>query len=208
MDDRRIAPAAERNKQPILDVLGPRLPRAGLVLEVAAGTGQHAAFLSRHLPGLDWQPTDPEPDNLASIQAHAGDGSDRLRPARALDVTARPWAVPLDGLAAVVAINLIHIAPWDAARALVAEAGARLSPGGLLYLYGPFKRGGVHSAPSNAAFDDSLAARDPRWGVRDLDDVAALAAAAGFASPELVAMPANNLSVLLRREDRSVGSPV
>ena len=192
------APAAERNKGPILEVLRRVLPASGLVLEVASGTGQHVVHFARHLPGLDWQPSDADPralDSVAAWIAHAGVAN--IRAPLALDVVNRPW--PVREADAVVCINMIHIAPWHAAGALVEGAGGVLPAGGVLFLYGPFRRGGRHTAPGNEAFDADLRARNPEWGVRDLEAVGELAADNGFMLQELVPMPANNLSVVFRR---------
>lgn len=197
---RRHAPATERNRGPILDVLRRVLPSEGLVLEIASGTGQHAAFFAEALSGVVWQPTDPDPDARASIDAwreHAGLAN--LRPALALDVTREPW--PVERAEAVVCINMIHISPWECTEALMRHA-ARLLPEqtGVLFTYGPYKRGGGHTAPSNEAFDESLRMRDPSWGIRDVDDVAEAASRHGLELDEIHEMPANNLSlVFLRR---------
>ena len=197
-DDRRIAPAAERNKGPILEVLRRVLPQQGLVLEIASGTGQHAAHCAAHLPGLVWQPSDRDTGAHASITAWAAHGGlSNVRPPLTLDVTQEPW--PLERANAIVCINMIHISPWDASIGLMRGAERLLPPGGVLYLYGPYKRGGAHTAPSNAAFDESLRQQNPAWGVRNLEDVAALASRHGFDLEEVVEMPANNLSVILRR---------
>ncbi len=203
MDERRYAAATQRNRDPILAVLRGVLPAGGTVLEIASGTGEHAVWLAAQLPGLAFQPSDPDPDHRASIAAWtAFTGVANVRAPLDLDTTAPDWeagaAVPA-GLAAILCINMIHIAPWAAALGLVRGAGTLLAPGGILYLYGPYKRGGAHTAPSNAAFDQSLRARDPAWGVRDLEAVTAAAAAAGFAPESVIEMPANNLSVILRR---------
>jgi hypothetical protein len=198
-DRRRFAPAAERNLQPILEVLQRVLPSAGLLLEVASGTGQHALGFAAALPGLSVQPSDLDEENLASIaawQAHEA-RRDVLPPVR-LDVRAAVW--PVEGADAIFCANMIHIAPWAACLGLLAGA-SRLLPGdGPLVLYGPYKRGGQHTAPSNEAFDASLRERDAAWGVRDLEEVVAEAASQGLALDEVVAMPANNLSVVLRRK--------
>lgn len=195
---KREAPAAARNRQPILDVLRTRLPASGLVLEVASGSGEHALFFAEALPGLVFQPTDPDPEARASIDAWVADsGLANLRPALALDAAAPAWPVP--AAEAVLCCNMIHISPWASAVGLLSGAARILPPGGLLYLYGPYRRNGRHTAPSNAAFDEDLRRRNPAWGVRDLEAVAALAADSGFGTPEVVEMPANNLSVLFRR---------
>jgi SAM-dependent methyltransferase len=154
--------------------------------------------LARARPGLRWQPSDPSPAHLASIAAWSrASGADNIAPAVALDVERPPW--PVTRADAILNINMIHIAPWSAAEALFQGAARLLPPDGLLYLYGPFKRDGRHTAESNQRFDERLRGDDPRWGVRDLDDVAALATAAGFDPPEIVPMPANNLSLIFRR---------
>jgi SAM-dependent methyltransferase len=203
MDARLHAPATQRNREPILAVLRRLLPADGTVLEIASGTGEHAVWLAARLPGLLFQPSDPSAAQRASIAAwieSAGLGN--VRAPLALDAAAAGWeagaGIPSD-LAAILCINMIHIAPWPAAQGLVRGAGRALAAGGLLYLYGPFHRGGRPTAPSNEAFDRSLRAQDPAWGVRDLEAVAAEADAAGFALAELVEMPANNLSVVFRR---------
>ena len=195
MDARQHSPSAARNRGPILDALRPRLPAAGLVLEVASGTGEHAAHLAAALPGLAFQPTDPQPEALASIGAWCA-GLTNVRPALALDAAAARW--PVAAADAVLCVNMVHIAPWAAVEGLVAGAARVLPPGGLLALYGPYMRGGRHTGPGNAAFDADLRARNPAWGVRALEDVAALAAAAGFGAPEAVQMPADNLLLAFR----------
>jgi SAM-dependent methyltransferase len=192
------SPAVARNRDPILAVLRRVLPARGTVLEIASGTGEHAVHFAAGLPHLTWQPTDPDTDALASIAAHrAWAQLPNLLAPLVLDACAPSWPVTRGD--AVVAINMIHIAPWTAAEGLMAGAGRLLARGGVLYLYGPFKEDGRHTAPSNAAFDASLRARDPRWGVRDLDPVAALASEHGLALAERVAMPANNLSLVFQR---------
>jgi len=196
-DARRFAPAAARNRGPILDVLRSRLPAAGLLLEVASGTGEHCAHLAAALPGLTFQPTDPDLDSLASIDAWCG-GLPNVRPALALDAAAADW--PVAAADAVLCINMIHIAPWAAAVGLVAGAARVLLAGGVLALYGPYTRDGQHTGPGNAAFDADLRARNPAWGVRALEDVAALAASAGFGPPDVMPMPADNLVVAFRRQ--------
>ena len=196
MDARRFSPSAARNRGPILDVLRPRLPAAGLVLEVASGSGEHCAHLAAALPGLTFQPTDPDAEALASINAWCG-GLPNVRPAVALDAEAAEW--PVAAADAVLCINMIHIAPWAAAVGLVAGAARVLRPGGVLALYGPYMRGGRHTGPGNAAFDADLRARHPAWGMRALEDVAALAAGVGFGGPEVLRMPADNLMVAFRR---------
>jgi len=195
---RLYAPAAARNRQPILDVLKGHLPGRGLVLEVASGTGEHVVHFAQGCPALTFQPSDLDPAHRASIDAwSAALGLANVRPAIALDAAADAW--PLDVADALLCINMIHIAPWAAAEGLMRGAGRVLALGGVLYLYGPYKRGGRHTAPSNAAFDASLKAQSPAWGVRDLEAIAALAAAQGFGEPVIIEMPANNLSLVFRK---------
>jgi len=191
------APATSRNRVPILGVLKRWLPATGLVLEIASGSGEHAAFFAGQFPKLQWQPSDASPQALASIAAwRAEAGLANLREPVRLDVR-EPW--PVDRADALFSANMIHIAPWECALALLAGAGRVLSPGGVLILYGPFKVGGHHTAPSNQAFDADLRARNPAWAVRDLEAVGAAAQAAGLDHLDTMPMPANNLSVVWRR---------
>lgn len=192
------APATYRNRDPILDVLKGVLPKQGLVLEIASGSGEHACYFAPRLDGLVWQPSAMDAENRASIRAwsHEADCENLLDPLD-LDVLKQPW--PLEKAAAIVCCNMVHISPWAVTAALMAGAGELLDTGGVLYLYGPYKLGGEHTAPSNQAFDESLQARDPAWGIRDLDDVIGAAAAHGLEHQETVAMPANNQSVIFRR---------
>jgi SAM-dependent methyltransferase len=191
-DARQFAPATARNREPILEVLRRLLPPEGTVLEIASGTGEHAGFLAPHFPRLIWQPSDPDPGARASVAAWTA-GIANVRPPLALDAASNRW--PIAASDAVICINMIHIAPWAATQGLLAGASRILPAGGLLYLYGPYKRDGQHTAPSNAAFDASLRARNPAWGVRDLEAVSALASNSGFGSPGITPMPANNLSL-------------
>lgn len=196
MDARQHSPAAERNRGPICDVLRRVLP-PGLLLEVASGTGMHGAWCAPRLPHVTWQPTDADDAARASIAAwrEAVDAPNLLPPLR-LDVTG-PW--PVAAASAVLCCNMIHISPWACTEALLAGAARVLPPGGPLVLYGPMIRDGVVTAPSNLDFDASLRARDPRWGLRRLDDVLHAAAAHGLTFDELIEMPANNVMVVLRR---------
>ena len=197
-DARRFAPAVARNKAAITEVLARHLPASGLVLEIASGSGEHALHFAAHFPALSFQPTDPDAAALASIAAWRAEAQlPNLLPPLALDVMADAWPVPKAD--AVLCINMIHIAPWEAAAALIRSAARVLPRDGILFLYGPFKQGGQHTAPSNAEFDASLRAQDAQWGVRDLEAVAEIASAAGFAAPVVEAMPANNVSVIFRR---------
>jgi SAM-dependent methyltransferase len=197
-DARRFAPAVARNKAAITEVLARYLPASGLILEIASGSGEHALHFAAHFPALSFQPTDPDAAALASIAAWRGEAllANLLAPLM-LNVMADDW--PVLKADSVVSINMIHIAPWGATVALMQGAARILPPDGTLFLYGPFKRGGVHTALSNAEFDASLQAQDARWGLRDLEAVAEIASAAGFAAPVVEVMPANNLSVIFRR---------
>jgi hypothetical protein len=202
-DQRRRAPAAARNREPILRVLEATLPERGAVLEVASGTGQHVAFFAPRFPQLTWQPSDADAGMHPSIRAWTKDEAN-VRPPLALDVSNPEWAQDPDhrlpeGIGAILAINLIHIAPWAACQGLLAGAKRALPENGVLVLYGPYRRGGRHTAPSNAAFDESLRARDPDWGVRDLDTVTAVAAEHGLALERVAEMPVNNLTVVFRK---------
>ena len=197
-DARRFAPASARNREPILDVLRRVVPHGARVLEIASGSGEHAVFLGAELDVASWQPSDPDPGARASIDAwRAFAHAERVLPAIELDVEKTPW--PVANVDLVVCINMIHISPWSATEALVRGAAQALAPGGLLYTYGPYKRDGVHTAPSNEAFDASLRGRDPRWGVRDIDDIAREAERQGLELREIVTMPANNLSLVFGR---------
>jgi hypothetical protein len=195
---RRQAPAAARNRQPILDVLRPHLPATGLVLEIASGSGEHTAHFAQALPGLTFQPSDPDSVARASIDDWAASlGLANVRPALALDASAADW--PIAAADAIVCINMIHISPWSATVGLIRGAARVLPLNGPLFLYGPYLRAGVPTAPSNLAFDRDLRAGNPAWGLRALEEVTALATAHGFAPPLVTEMPANNLSVVLRR---------
>lgn len=193
-------PATERNREPILEVLRRVLPPRGTVLEIASGSGEHAAFFAAALPGIAWQPSDPDPRARQSIAAWAAESDGDIRAPFSVDAADADWEAGLDDqYDAIVCINMVHVAPWAACRGLMRGAGALLGPGGSLFLYGPFMRAGRHTAPGNEAFDSSLRANDPDWGVRDLDHVTAVAGHAGLAMEEIVEMPANNLSVVFRR---------
>ncbi|SDR55198.1 DUF938 domain-containing protein [Paraburkholderia tuberum] len=197
-DSRQHSPSAERNREPILAVLREALPASGRVLEIASGTGEHAICFAGALPGLDWQPSDADAqarESIAAWTAHAGLAN--VRAPLALDVHQPDWGV--DALDAVVCINMIHISLWSAAQALFDGAGRRLVDGGVLYLYGPYRRGGAHTAPSNEAFDQWLKSRDPEWGVRDMEAVVALGDTAGLTCERVVAMPANNFSLVFTK---------
>jgi SAM-dependent methyltransferase len=197
-DDRLHYPATARNRDAIVAVLRGVLPASGVVLEVASGSGEHVAHFAQAFPALAFQPSDPEEAARQSIAAWARQaGLANVRPPLALDAAAEDW--PLSVADAILCINMIHIAPWRAAQGLLRGAARLLPAGAPLYLYGPYRRAGVVTAPSNEAFDDSLKARHPEWGLRDLEAVAALARDHGFSTPAVTEMPANNLSVVFWR---------
>lgn len=194
---KRHAPATERNREPLAEVLRQVLPASGTVLEVASGTGEHAAYFARLFPHLLWQPSDCDPDSLNSIEAWAADSdAANLLPPVVLDA-AGTW--PLDAADAILCVNMVHISPWSATVGLMRGAGRVLPPGGPLVLYGPYRRAGVATAPSNEDFDQSLKSRNPQWGLRVLEDVVAEGEANGLGYDRLFEMPANNVTVVLRR---------
>ncbi len=203
---RQYAPATERNRQPILEILQQVLPNFGTVLEIASGTGEHAAFFASHLTQVRWVPTEQVAELRESIQAwgEAVSAENLVLPPLNLNVCDRPWPVETDDFAeapitAIVNINMIHISAWEMCEHLLAGAERVLSTGGILYLYGPFKREGRQSAKSNEAFDLMLRDRNSEWGIRDLEAVVRLAEAHGLKLDRIVEMPANNLSVVFRR---------
>jgi len=201
-DKRLYAPATARNRDVLLEVFLAHLPKTGTLVEVASGTGEHAAHIAAHMAPLHWQPSDIEPEKLESINAWAQTSdADNILPARRLNViedTFHDLVLPAP-LTAVSAINLIHIAPWSVAEALVQKAATTLAEDGTLLLYGPYKRGGDHTSPSNESFDQSLKSRDAEWGVRDLEAVSSLATGHGFSAPTVIEMPANNLSLIFKK---------
>jgi len=197
-DPRRSAPHVARNAAPIAAVLRAVLPERGLVLEVASGTGEHALHFAHAFPDLRWQPTDPDPAALRSIEAWRGEaGLANLLPPLALDVRAAEW--PVAAADAILAINMVHISPWSATEGLMRGAGRLLTEGAPLYLYGAYREAGTPTAPSNEAFDAWLRAENSEWGVRHLDNVADAGAAHGLALDTIVPMPANNLSLVFRK---------
>lgn len=196
--DALTAPAVARNRDAILGVLLRVLPETGTVLEIASGSGEHAVHFARALPRLTWQPSDPEPTALRSILAHGREAAlPNLRDPLSLDASSGAW--PPVQADAIVCINMIHIAPWAATEGLMAGAARLLPPEGLLVLYGPFREEGVPTAASNEAFDADLRYRDPRWGLRQAEEVGRLARSKGLAWTERVAMPANNLVLVYRK---------
>ena len=195
---KRHAPAVDRNRRPITAVLTEELPAAGLVLEVASGTGEHAVHFARTYPHLAWQPTDPDPEALESIAAWRGEeGLANLRAPVVLDAAAGEW--PIAAADAVLCINMVHISPLAATEGLLAGAAALLAPGAPLILYGPYLEAAVETAPSNLEFDAWLKRRDPGFGLRSAEWLDERAAARGFARTRRVAMPANNLTLVYRR---------
>ncbi len=191
-------PATQRNRDAILEVLRGALPPSGLVLEIASGSGEHIVHFANAMPGLTFQPSDPEDAARLSIAAWTAEtGLSNIRPPLAIDVRREPW--PISQADAILCINMIHISPWEATQALMRNAGRILAKDAPLYLYGPYRQKGVVTADSNEAFDADLKSRNPQWGLRQLDDVAALAREAGFSGPAVTPMPANNLSVVFRR---------
>jgi SAM-dependent methyltransferase len=197
-DGKWFTDTAERNKGPILDVLARVLPKQGVVLEIASGTGQHVLHFARALPGLAWQPSDPDAELRQSIALRVKEqGLANVKLPIDLEATRLPW--PLQRADAVVCINMIHVAPWSATRALLEGAKALLPAQHVLFLYGPYRRFGQHTSKSNEQFDADLRAHDPEWGLRDLEAVSDAAASCGFALAEVVPMPANNFSLIFKR---------
>ena len=196
MTEKFSSPSADRNKDPILEVLARVLPPNASVLEIASGSGQHAVHFAGQLPGVTWQPSDVDPERRASIRIWREEsGLGNILDPLAVDVTEPEWNVGT--FDAIYNSNLIHISPWECCLGLLAGARRHVRPGGLLIIYGPFKISGGHTAPSNRAFDEDLRSRDPRWGVRDLEAVCD--AADGFGLEERVEMPANNQTLIFRK---------
>jgi SAM-dependent methyltransferase len=193
------SPSVARNRNPILEILRRVLPRTGTVLEIASGTGEHAVHFATALSHLTWQPTDQDEQALNSIAAHrAASGLPNLLVPLRLDAAAPDW--PVERANAVMAINMIHISPWRATQGLMDGAGRILPPGGVLYVYGAYRENGVHTAPSNEAFDQDLRSRNSEWGIRDLEEVVNLAGNHRLELVERIPMPANNLSLLFQRQ--------
>jgi hypothetical protein len=197
IDHRQHAPATVRNRDFILDVLRGVLPRTGVILEIASGSGEHVVHFARNLPSLAFQPSDPEPAAMLSVAAWVKDAQvTNVGAPIVLDASQSPW--PIASADGIICINMVHISPWDATIGLIRGAASILPPGSPLYLYGPYRRKGVATAPSNEAFDRNLRDRNPTWGLRDLEAVAAIAQSVGFSVPTVTEMPANNLSVVFR----------
>jgi hypothetical protein len=196
---KRHAPATMRNRDAIVNVLGAVLPADGLVLEVASGSGEHVVHFARAFPALRWLPSDPDPAALRSITAWTDEAAlDNLAPPMRIDA-ADPEIWPIGEVDAMLCINMVHISPWAATLGLLHGAARVLPENGLLYLYGPYFREGIETAPSNLAFDESLRARDPAWGLRWVHEVEDSARSDGLALDRVVEMPANNLSLIFRR---------
>lgn len=199
--DARRAPATARNRDPILALLRAHLPDHGMVLEVASGTGEHVVHFAAAMPTLTWQPTDPSADARSSIAAWTRERAlANVLPPLDLDAASARW--PVDRADAMVCINMVHISPWSATEGLLGGAGRLLPVGGLLYLYGPFRRAGIATAPSNEAFDRDLRRRDAAWGLREVEAVESCAASHGLHLDQLVEMPANNLSAMFRKRHK------
>ena len=197
-DARRSAPAALRNREPIADVLAGWLPANGVVLEVASGTGEHAVHFAARFPAVEWQPSDRDSDALASIQAWRGaSGLPNLRPPVLLDASLADW--PVGELDAILCCNMAHISPWGATLGVLDGAARHLRRDGRLIFYGPWLVAGIETASTNLAFDASLRARNPDWGLRDLGDLLLQATDRGLVFRDRVSMPANNLMILLER---------
>jgi hypothetical protein len=198
-DRKQYAPATERNRQPILEVLQQVIPQKGNILEIASGTGEHACFFAPYFPNQQWIPSDPDRLLRLSIEAWRQDcKSDNLQIPLDINVTLPDWDEKIDNsaIAVIIAINLIHISPWSACQGLMAGAGRLLPSGGILYLYGPYKQQGQHTAISNEAFDQSLRSRNSEWGVRNLEEVVQLAETHQLILQQIIPMPANNLSLI------------
>jgi SAM-dependent methyltransferase len=209
-DARQFSPSAARNCVPIREVLTRILPKKGIVLEIGSGTGEHVVCFAKALPRLVWLPSDPDKASRTSIEAWmTSEGLTNVRAPVSIDVREKVWGVEGDApFDAILSLNMVHIAPWQAALGLLAGGKRLLRPDGILFLYGPFVVAGRHTAPTNVTFDADLKQRDPRWGVRDVDDIVREATPNGLALREIVEMPANNLSlVLVKQPSSSRNSP-
>ena len=198
-ENARHFPATARNREAIADLLKRYLPERGTVLEIGSGSGEHALYFSDLFPDLTWQPSDPDPLNLESIRVWVKTVPDRQNLLPPLALNASDVLLPIDQADAVICVNVIHISPWDATEGLMRNAAALLPLNGLLYLYGPYRIGGTHTAPSNESFDQSLRSQNEAWGVRNLEEVIAEANKNGLQFIERVDMPANNQSVIFRK---------
>ncbi|MEA5510499.1 DUF938 domain-containing protein [Crocosphaera sp. UHCC 0190] len=201
-DLKQFAPATQRNREAILEVLLRVLPPSGNILEIASGTGEHSIFFAPALRPRHWIPSDPNPMLRDSIEAWSKEfPSDNLQAPLNINAQYSVWEVEEQKIkiAAIVNINMIHISPWSSCLGLMQGAGRLLPLGGILYLYGPYKQGGKHTAPSNQSFDESLQSQNPEWGVRNLEDVIKVAQNQGLIFKEMITMPANNLSVIFEK---------
>tara|TARA_R110002033_G_scaffold147508_3_gene184744 strand:+ start:145 stop:786 length:642 start_codon:yes stop_codon:yes gene_type:complete len=197
-DEQKHAPATLRNRDAIVAVLRDILPERGTILEIASGTGEHAVYFGRTFPGLTFQPSDPDPACCQSIAAWTKrEGVSNILPPLQLDAQAADWDTPKP--AAILCINMVHISPWESSIGLIEKAGKLLDPGAPLYLYGPYLRDDVETAPGNLAFERSLKSRNLRWGLRDVADMDALAESNGLSRESLIEMPANNISLVYRK---------
>ncbi len=195
---RRSAPTALRNREPIAQILGEWLPRSGLVLEIASGTGEHVVHFAERFSALDWQPSDIHPDALASIEAWREEARlPNIRSPLVVDASSADW--PIDRADAILSINMVHISPWTSALGLLDGAARLLAPGAPLILYGPWLSADRATARSNLDFDSELKARNPEWGLRHVEDFSSAAAERGLQFVDIRAMPANNSMLLLRR---------
>lgn len=204
MDARQHSLPAGRNREPILGVLRRVIAPGSRVLEIASGSGEHAVYFAAHLEDVRWLPSDPDPNARASVAAWIEEmQSNNVAAPLDLDVCEAGWEKAIGACDAIIAVNMIHISPWEATLGLMRGAGALLSEAklgpGVLYTYGAYKRGGAHTAPSNEAFDAWLKERDPSYGVRDLEEVEAAANVNGLRLREIIEMPANNLSLVFER---------
>jgi hypothetical protein len=201
-DDRRYAPATARNRDPLLQVLKSLLPRTGTILEIASGTGEHACYFAPVFGEAIWQPTDTDESAMASINAHRqADAPANLAPPLHLDVMQAEW--PVSAADAVLCVNMVHISPWACCENLFRGCANVLSPGAPLVLYGPFKREGAHTAPSNAEFDQTLRRQNAEWGIRDMGEIAEAGKIRGLALEDPIAMPSNNFCLVLRQMNAS-----
>ena len=200
MDERLDYPATRRNREPIAEAMADHLPPTGTVLEIASGSGQHAVHFAAKFPGLTFQPSDCDERNLVSIRAWIADsGLSNLQQPLLIDATEGQFPVPDSSVDVVFNANMVHISPWEACLGLLKGSAQCLRQGGMLIMYGPYQLGGTHTAPSNAAFDQDLRSRDPRWGVRHLEEVQQIAESHRLTLQKRIPMPANNQLVCYRR---------
>ncbi len=202
-NSKQYAPATQRNREPILEVLLRVLPPSGNILEVASGTGEHSIFFAPAFSSRQWIPSDPNAISRDSIEAWRKESLiDNIHSPLNINAQDSIWEIEKEFLdiTTIININMIHISPWSACLGLMEGAKRLLPSGGILYLYGPYKQEGKHTALSNEAFDESLRDQNPEWGVRNLEDVIKVAEDNGLVFKEKVAMPANNLSVIFEKK--------